>query len=347
MDKQMGTATTKILTGVLIAIAVGVGIFAVTWLDTTGEKGSGLGKPYDYDIEELGKIDPNLILYEESAGVISTGLKTARAIAIDLERRVCVAGDKVIRIFADSGDLVREVKLAGSPRCLTVADDGKFYVGMRNHVEVYGADGKRLATWESLGEDAVLTSIAVSRNDVFVADSGNRVVVHYDTAGKLLNYIGKKDVDKNIPGFHIPSPYFDVAVGSDGLLRVANTGRMSIEAYTFDGDLEFSWGKASVKLEDFTPCCNPVNFAILGDGSFVTCEKGLTRVKIYDADGVFTGVVAGPEQLVEGGTCRICYFPAQCQKGGFDVAVDAEGRIFVLDTVKNIVRIFSRKKASQ
>jgi hypothetical protein len=107
MDKQMGTATTKILTGVLIALAVGVGIFAVTWLDTTGEKGSGLGKAYDYDIEELGKIDPNLILYEESAGVISTGLKTARAIAIDLEGRVCVAGDKVIRIFADSGDLVR------------------------------------------------------------------------------------------------------------------------------------------------------------------------------------------------------------------------------------------------
>jgi hypothetical protein len=201
-----------------------------------------------------------------------------------------------------------------------------------------------LATWESLGEDAVLTSIAVSRNDVFVADSGDRIVVHYDAAGKLLNYIGEKDVDRNIPGFHIPSPYFDVAVGSDGLLRVANTGRMSIEAYTFGGDLEFSWGKASVKLEDFTPCCNPVNFAILGDDSFVTCEKGLTRVKIYDADGDFAGVVAGPEQLVEGGTCRICYIPAQCQKGGFDVAVDAEGRVFVLDTVKNVVRIFSRKK---
>jgi hypothetical protein len=347
MDKQMGTASTKILTGVLIAIAVGVGIFAVTWLDTTGEKGSGLGKAYHYDIEELAKIDPNLILYEESAKAISTGLMTARAIAVDLEGRICVAGDKVIRIFTDSGGLVRDVILADSPRCLTITNEGKFYVGMRDHIEVYGTDGKRSATWKSLGEDAVLTSVAVSKNDVFVADAGNRLVVHYDTAGKLLNYIGEKDKNRNIPGFHIPSPYFDVAVGSDGLLRVANTGRMRIEAYTFDGDLEFSWGKASVKLEDFTPCCNPVNFAILDDDSFVTCEKGLTRVKIYNADGAFAGVVAGPEQLVESGTCRICYFPAQCQKGGFDVAVDAEGRIFVLDTVKNIVRIFSRKKASQ
>jgi hypothetical protein len=159
MDKQMGTASTKILTGVLIAIAVGVGIFAVTWLDTTGEKGSGLGKAYHYDIEELAKIDPNLILYEESAKAISTGLMTARAIAVDLEGRICVAGDKVIRIFTDSGDMVREVKLADSPRCLTVANDGKFYVGMRDRVEVYGTDGKRSATWKSLGEDAVLTKM--------------------------------------------------------------------------------------------------------------------------------------------------------------------------------------------
>ncbi|MHC4482909.1 MAG: NHL repeat-containing protein [Planctomycetota bacterium] len=346
MNKQMGIANTKIFITVLVALAVGIGIFAVTQLDTTGEKGSGLGQAYEYDIEELAKIDPNLILYEESAEAISTGFKAARAIAVDFEKGIFVAGDKVIRVFAESGDLIDEVKLTDSPRCLTVTDDGKIYVGMRDHVEVYDGGGKRLARWESLGADAVLTSIAVSKNDVFVANAGSKIVVHYDSTGKLLNYIGKKDKDRNIAGFHIPSPYFDLAVGGDGLLRVADTGRQRIEAYTFDGDLEFSWGKGSVKLEDFTPCCNPVNFAILDNGSFVTCEKGLIRVKIYDADGTFVGVVAGPEQLVEGGTCRICYFPAQCQKGGFDVAVDAEGRIFVLDTIKNVVRIFSRKKTS-
>ena len=67
-------------------------------------------------------------------------------------------------------------------------------------------------------------------------------------------------------------------MASDGLLRVVNPGRHRIEAYTFDGDLEFSWGKVSVGIEGFCGCCNPVNFAILSDGSFITCEKGLTRV---------------------------------------------------------------------
>lgn len=344
MSRRTGITNIEILAGVLVALAIVVAVIALVKLDVTGEKGSGLGTEFIYDIEDLAKIDPNLILYEESAGVISTGLKTARAVAIDLEGRVCVAGDKVIRIFADSGDLVREVKLADSPRCLTVDNDGKFYIGMKEHVEVYDGRGKRLATWQSLGDDAVLTSIAVSKSDVFVADAGNRIVIHYDTAGKLINRIGAKDEDKDIPGFVIPSPYFDLAVARDGLLRVTNPGRHRIEAYTFDGYLEFSWGEFSSNVEGFCGCCNPVNFAILDDESFVTCEKGLIRVKIYDPEGSFVGVVAGPEQLT-GGAWHICNIPAKCQSGGFDVAVDAAGRIFVLDTIKNVVRIFTRIKA--
>ncbi|MBA7612846.1 hypothetical protein ES703_20087 [subsurface metagenome] len=346
MNRQLGTINIKIFAGVLAAVAVVIAGVAVVRLDTTGKKGSGLGKEYVYDIKELAKIDPNLILYEEAAEAISTGFTDSRAITVDSQGSIYTAGDKAIRVFAEGGNLAGEFKLADVPRCLAVSRDGKIYVGMKDHVEVYDGRGKRLATWESLGDDAVLTSIAVSKNDVFVADAGNRIVLRYDTTGKLINRIGKKDEDRNVPGFVIPSPYFDLAVGRDGLLRVVDPGRHRIEAYTFDGDLEFWWGKFSnVELKGFTGCCNPVNFAILGDESFVTCEKGLTRVKIYDADGAFVGAVAGPEQLVEGGTSRICYFPADCQAGAFDVAVDATGRILVLDTIKNVVRIFSKINA--
>jgi hypothetical protein len=335
----------KIFVGVLAAIAVVIGGIAVVRLDTTGKKGSGLGKEFVYDVKDLAKIDPNLILYEEAAKAISTSFTDSRAIAVDSQGSICIAGDKAIRVFAENGDLLNEIKLTDGPRCLMVADDGKIYVGMKGHVEVYDVRGKRLAAWQSLGDDAVLTSIAVSKNDVFVADAGNRIVLHYDTTGKLVNRIGEKDEGRNVQGFVIPSPYFDLAVGRDGLLRVVDPGRHHIEAYTFDGDVEFSWGKFSSGLEGFIGCCNPVNFAMLEDGSFVTCEKGLTRVKIYDAGGTFVGVVAGPEQLVEGGTVGICYFPADCQAGGFDVAVDATGRILVLDTIKNVVRTFTKIKA--
>ena len=75
---------------------------------------------------------------------------------------------------------------------------------------------------------------------------------------------------------------------------------------------------------------------MLDDGSFVTCEKGLVRVKVYDPDGSFLGVVAGPETFD--------IDPATHPAAAFDVAADKEGRIFILDTVRNIVRIFTRKK---
>jgi hypothetical protein len=258
-----------------------------------------------------------------------------------------VVGDKGSIALSSSGDLPGSIKLTDMPRCLTVADDGRIYVGMTDHVEVYSQQRKRLARWGSLGDDAILTSIAVWKDNVFVADAGNRIVVRCDRTGNLVNKIGKKDVERNVPGFVIPSPYFDLAVPKDGLLRVVNPGRLRIEAYTFDGDFEFFWGESSVAVEGFCGCCNPVNIAVLPKGGFVTCEKGLIRVKVYDAEGEFVGVVAGPDQLFEGGTARICEFPDQCQAGGFDVAVDVTGRIFVLDTIKNIVRTFSKVRAGQ
>jgi len=340
MNTRSGTTNMKILIAVFVAIVISV--LAIVKLDTTGKKGSGLGKEFTYDLTDLGKIDPNLILYEESAPAIVTGFSVSHGIAVAPDDSIYVAGDKAIRKFSESGNSLSEIILVDMPRCLTIADDGKIYVGMKDHVEIYDGRGKRLATWQSLGDDAVLTSIAVSKKDVFIADAGNRIIQHFDTTGRLINRIGGKDKDRNIPGFVIPSPYFDLAVARDGLLRVTNPGQHRIEAYTFDGDLEFSWGQFSAGIEGFCGCCNPVNFAILQNENFVTCEKGLIRVKIYDPDGAFVGVVAGPEQLVEGGSSRISEFGPDSQVGCFDVAVNTSGRIFVLDTIKNVVRKFTR-----
>jgi len=345
MKRRAGKIDVNILVGVLVAAAVVVGIVSVVKLDVVGNKGSGLSKEFRYDIVKLAYVDPNLILYEESAEPISTGLTAAKSIAVDSKGSVYVAGDKSVRVFSAGDDLHNEIKLGQSPGCLTVGADGRVFVGLRDHVEVYDAQGKSLASWRSLGPDAILTSIAVSEDDdVFVADAGNRIVVRYDRQGNIVGRIGKKDPAKNAPGFVIPSAYFDLAVAGDGLLRAVNPGRLRVDAYTFEGDFEFSWGHRSVEIDGFCGCCNPVNIAVLGDGSFVTCEKGLVRVKIYDSQGEFQGVVAGPAQLVRDGDVRVCDLPEECQAGGFDVAVDSTGRVYVLDTIKNVVRVFTRMK---
>ncbi len=154
-----------------------------------------------------------------------------------------------------------------------------------------------------------------------------------------MGRIGRRDGTRGVPGFVVPSAFFDLAVAPDGLLRVANPGRHRVEAYTVDGDFEFSWGRASLDIDGFCGCCNPVNFALLPGGGMVTCEKGLPRVKVYDAHGSFEGVVAGPELFAE--NRRACT-PDDCRTGGLDVAVDSKGRILVLDQVAGTVRIFTR-----
>jgi hypothetical protein len=351
MKCRTAMTTANLLIGLIVTLAVLVCIVAVVQLDVTGKKGSGLGREFTFEVDTY--IDPNLILYEESAQPISTAFAASSAVAVGPNDCLYVAGDKAIKVFGENGSLLATMQLTEKPRSLAVSDDGKVYVGMPGRVEVYDGQGNQLASWDSLGPDTVLTSIAVSKADVFVADAGNRIVLHYDTTGKLINRIGGKaapvegaegDEDRNTPGFVIPSPHFDLAVAKDGLLRVVNPGRRRIEAYTSNGDLEFWWGESSVAVEGFCGCCNPVSLALLPDGGFVTCEKGLVRVKVYDSEGRFVGVVAGPDQLIEAGQARICQFPEQCQAGAFDVAVDSKGRVFVLDTIKNLVRVFSRKK---
>ena len=96
-------------------------------------------------------------------------------------------------------------------------------------------------------------------------------------------------------------------------------------------------------VEGFCGCCNPVYFARRPDGKFVTSEKGLNRIKIYDAKGKFEGVVAGPEQLVKDRelAAKAC---VNCKVGfGFDVACDARGRVLALDPVARTIRVFTPK----
>jgi uncharacterized cupin superfamily protein len=93
-------------------------------------------------------------------------------------------------------------------------------------------------------------------------------------------------------------------------------------------------------ITGFCGCCNPINFALLPDGRYVTCEKGLPRVKIYSATGEFQSVVAGGESFAE--NARACG-PFDCTAGGLDAAVDSQGHVYILDMVTGDIRVMQRK----
>lgn len=294
-------------------------------------KPSGLGPEFTYDLTELKKVDPALIHYEQAASV-PTGMMRPKGIAVGADGRLFVAGDGGVRVFDAAGKPVLQFETGGEPHCIALGKTGTVYVGMKDHVEVYGASGKRAAAWKGLGERAYVTSLAVGKADVFVADAGNRVLLRYDTSGKLLKRIGEEDAAKHAPGLVVPSPYFDVALGPEGMLWLTDPGRRRVECYTYDGALRFAWGKFSMKVEGFCGCCNPTHLAIDAGGNFITSEKGLPRVKVHDDEGTFKSVVAAPADFADGTV-------------GLDLAVDAKGRILVLDPKRRAVRIFVKKRS--
>jgi hypothetical protein len=164
-------------------------------------------------------------------------------------------------------------------------------------------------------------------NLVFVADAGNRVVWRFDGTGRLLGMIGRRGGSGPEPRFIVPSPSLDLAVAPDATLWAVNPGRLRLEQFTLDGEPLSSWGKASMKIDGFCGCCNPTHIAVDAKGRFFTSEKGIPRVKLYDPDGSFVGVVAPPAQFEEDAV-------------GLDLAVDAEGRLLVLDPAAGAIRVF-------
>jgi hypothetical protein len=344
--RRAASTVPSALIAVVVVAAIVVAALVVLRRDMSGQQGSGLSEAFEYSLADLKKIDPALIQYRQTAEIALT-LKQPRAVAAGPEDRIYVAGDNAVQVFEPGGAKRAEFGLSDEPRCLTVAGPhhafpGRMYVGMKSRVEVLDPAGKRVAAWEDLGPKAILTSIAAAEQDVLVADAGNRIVLRFDPAGKLVGRIGKRDPAKHILGFVIPSPYFDLAMTADGLVRVVNPGAHRIEAYTLDGDLEVFWGQHGEGIEGFCGCCNPTNIALLPDGRFVTSEKGIPRVKVYAADGRFVGVVAGPETLAPTETILEETRPDH-KLPVFDVAADSRGRVLVLDPLAVKVRIFERK----
>jgi len=304
------------------------------------EKTSGASKDVN-DLIFMTKIDPEMILYEEVHEPVPTEFNESRNVTVDTSGALYLAGDQAVRIMDSRGRIKDTIELNVSPFCLAPADQ-QFYIGTKDRIVITDRKGKLQDTWKSLGENAWITSIILANEHIYIADAGQRIVWCYDLEGNFIRRIGEKNPEKNIPGFVVPGPYFDLAMAPDGLLRVSNPGRHQIEAYTVKGDREFAWGKFGNRIDDFTACCNPVSFAILEDGSIITCEKGVARVKVYDTFGNLKGFVAEPKQLANVSPA-VGIKQERVQRYGFDVAADSHGHVYILDRARNVLRKFRHK----
>ena len=271
-------------------------------------------------------IPQSLILYEP-AGRISLTMEHPKAVAVDTEG-VVVAGEDGVHKFSFQG-VARGVLATSSPAtAVAVSDDGRTFVGVGDHIEVFDAEGKRVGTWPKLGERPAITSISIGA-DVFVGDYGQRVIWRLSKDGKSLGQIdGRSSHGDGGLRFCPCIASLDVAADAEGNVWMADHKNWRVLQYDPDGNMNLQWGERSGRLEDFCGACNPTRLAVGLDGRVYTSEKDQVRIKVYDPNGKFIGVVAGPESFSDGAV-------------GLDLAVDKARRVVVLDPKARAVLMFS------
>ncbi|MFC1560897.1 hypothetical protein ACFL4V_00300 [Candidatus Latescibacterota bacterium] len=326
-----GGKNDALVTRAIIAVSV-IGILYFGYRAVSENPRENQKNPFEYTIEDFKEIDTKLLQYSE-IGQIPLNFQQVSGIDIEFEDTIYVTADESVLIMSNEGQLQSTVSTSETVRCIDVDENGDLYLGMDDHVEVYAQNGIKKAHWKSLGDEALITSIAVSNENVFIADAGSHTVWKYDKSGNVIIKLANKDESKDILGCVIPGQYFDMSFDPDGFLWIVNPGRHSLENYTMDGDLRSFWGEYSMEIEGFCGCCNPTHIAIFDDGKFVTSEKGIPRIKVYNRLGNLESVVAGPDQFIEG-------------TEGLDLALDSSGRIYVLDPVKKAIRIFEKNNQS-
>jgi hypothetical protein len=312
-----------ILLIVVIILVIIIGDFRSTRPDRMS------GNPYKLEMDRITAVDSGMVTYRETRNY-RIHARNAGGIAV-ANRKIYLAADTFLQVFDHAGKQMLRIELPEPAACLVVNPEGDMVVGFRRGIARYDANGMEIWRGEPLNERAVITALAMKEKVIFAADAGNRAVHRFTDGGRYEgSFGGKTGMDGN-HGFIVPSPYFDLDVTPDGELWVVNPGRHSLENYTDEGKLRSYLENLSPEIDGFSGCCNPAHIAIMADGSFLTSEKGVVRIKIHEPSGELSTVVAPPDRFIEDGEAP-------------DVAVDGEGVVYALDYDRNMIRIFEPKQ---
>jgi uncharacterized protein (TIGR03663 family) len=157
---------------------------------------------------------------------------------------------------------------------------------------------------------------------LYVADSGNHRIQHLSPEGDVLQVWGQQSpvMGGDAPDGTFSEPW-DVAIGPDGSVYVADTWNHRVQKFTSEGKFLAKWGFGiSQNMDDPFGMYGPRGITVDADGLIYVTDTGNKRIIIYDADGQFVN------QFGEGG------FDANQFSEPVGIAVNSIGQMFVADT---------------
>ncbi len=254
--------------------------------------------------------------------------RSLSGVAVGPRDAVFALGDDEVRVFDSGGRVTRSWKAPEKASCLGVAANGDVAVGSPGRVDLYSDAGAHIGGFAAGTRErpADVSAVRLVGDSILVADAAARVIRRYDLRGSEKGTIGGQS---KTGGFMLPNKSLDFDVDGAGLIHATDTGRHQVTSWTPDGTMVAAFGKFGMaKPEDFVGCCNPVNVAVAPDGSLVTAEKMIARVKVFNRDRILLAVI-GPG-----------HFDPMCRR--IHVAVDSTGRIVAADPERRTIAVFGR-----
>jgi sugar lactone lactonase YvrE len=163
---------------------------------------------------------------------------------------------------------------------------------------------------------------------VYVADTNNHRIQHFDSSGNLLHswgtFSGSDAGQAPVGTFNEP---WGVAVGPDGSVYVADTWNFRIQKFSADGTFLAAWGSFTDSGSGYQ-LYGPRAVAVDANGRVFVADTGNKRITYYDSDGQYLGEIGGPG----------------FDYGQFDepvgLAFGLDGRLYVADTWNRRIQVF-------
>lgn len=283
--------------------------------------------PFEKDVAEYENVPDSLISHQETKQIRIKSDKPRALVYAD--GCLYLLTDEFLQVFQPDGWQLKKIPVGEGANCLCVLKDKRILIGYKNFIALLNSELQLLDRTQPI-DSALFTAIASDGKSIFVANAAQKQVMVFDFSLRQKSMFKGESGVTDQHGFIIPSMHFDLAVNNENELWVVNPGMHALQNYTDKGKLRGYWSKTSFEINGFSGCCNPFRIAFQPDGSLVTSEKGLVRIKIHEASGQLRSVVAAPASF-------------QGEKKAPDVAVDEEGTVYALDFEKNMIRVFTRK----
>jgi len=153
------------------------------------------------------------------------------AVTVSQNGNIYVGGDSFVSCYNKDLQLVWNLITPYPITSLSNYGD-TIYAATMELILIISSEGILSQEWGPFEYNGIITSVASNSSYIAFADAGNKMVFILDKTGDVKTLIGPSGEQ-----FIVPSPYFDVALGPDNYLFVANTGHRRVETRTIEGEV--------------------------------------------------------------------------------------------------------------